>query len=90
VAGFVVVAVLMIFVLLAHVRYAEVTNETVKLQTKLTQLTEQERKLQIAYENAFDVNQVEQYATHKTRNVKAVREPDWHDLGGGKGQGDYR
>ncbi|SHH92830.1 Septum formation initiator [Sporobacter termitidis DSM 10068] len=64
-AGFIVVAVLMVFVLLAHVRYAEVTNQTAQLQTQLTQLTEQERKLQITHENAFDVNQVEQYATHQ-------------------------
>jgi cell division protein FtsL len=63
--GFVVIAVMMIFVLLAHVRYAEVTNETVKLQTQMTTLNEQERKLQIAYVNAFDINQVEQYATNQ-------------------------
>ena len=63
--GFIVVAVMMIFVLLAHVRYAEVTNETVKLQDQLVKLEAQERKLQIAYEKAFDVNQVEQYATRQ-------------------------
>lgn len=70
VTGFVVVAVLMVFVLLAHVRYAEVASETVKMQTQLTQLTEQERKLKIAYGNAFDVNQVEQYATHQLGMTK--------------------
>jgi cell division protein FtsL len=63
--GFVVVAVLMVFVLLSHVRFTEVTNETAKLQSQLTKLNEQERKLKISYENAFDVNQVEQYATHQ-------------------------
>ena len=65
VVGFVIVAVMMIFVLLAHVRYAEVTNETVKLRTQMTQLNDQERKLQIAYANAFDATQVEQYATRQ-------------------------
>lgn len=64
-AGFAVVAVMMVFVLLAHVRYAAVTNDTVKLQTQLAQLTEQERKLKIAYGNAFEGNKVEQYATHQ-------------------------
>jgi cell division protein FtsL len=63
--GFLFAAVLMVFVLLAQVRYAEVTNDTVKLQKQMTQLTEDERKLRIAYEDAFDVNQVEQYATHQ-------------------------
>lgn len=72
VTGFVVVAVMMVFVLLAHVKYNEVTNETVQLQSKLAALTEQERKLQIAYEDAFDVNNVEQYAT----NVLGMSKPD--------------
>lgn len=63
VVGFVFVAVMMVFVLLAHVKYNEVTNETVKLQTRLDELNSQERKLKIEYTNAFDVNDVEQYAT---------------------------
>ena len=33
--GFVVVAVLMVFVLLAHVKFNEVSNETVQLQAQL-------------------------------------------------------
>ncbi|MEL4106017.1 hypothetical protein AAFA46_04140 [Oscillospiraceae bacterium WX1] len=65
VVGFAVAAVLMVFVLLAHVKYDEVTNETVQLQSQLSDLNEQERKLEIAYGNAFDVNTVEQYATHE-------------------------
>lgn len=62
--GFVVVAVMIVFVLLAHVKYNEVASETVQLQVKLDELTEQERKLKIAYEDAFDVINVEQYATN--------------------------
>ena len=69
--GFVVVGVMMVFVLLAHVKYNEVTNDTVQLQTKLNSLTDQERKLKIAYEDAFDVNDVEQYAT----NVLGMSKP---------------
>lgn len=63
VIGFVFVAAMMVFVLLAHVKYNEVTNETVKLQARLDELNSQERKLKIEYENAFDVNDVERYAT---------------------------
>jgi cell division protein FtsL len=62
-AGFAVAAVLVVFVLLSHVRFAEVTNQSVELQKTLNQLNEQGRKLQIAYEDAFDVNQIERYAT---------------------------
>jgi hypothetical protein len=72
VIGFVVVGVMMVFVLLAHVKYNEVTSNTVKLQATLKNLTEQERKLKIQYEDAFDVNDVEQYAT----NVLGMSKPE--------------
>jgi cell division protein FtsL len=55
----------MVFVLLARVRYTEVTNKTAQLQAQLTQLGEQERTLKVAYGNAYDVNQVEQIATNQ-------------------------
>ncbi len=64
-AGFAVVAVLMVFVLLAHVKYAEVTGETVALQRTLDQMSEEERKLRIRYEQVFDVNQVAKYAANQ-------------------------
>lgn len=70
VTGFVVVAVMMVFVLLAHVKYDEVTNETGQLRTQLEALNEEERKLKIAYEDAFDVNEVEQYATKVLKMTK--------------------
>lgn len=72
VTGFIVAAVMMVFVLLAHVRYNEIASETVRLQTKLGELVEQERKLMIDYEKAFDVNAVEQYAT----TVLGMSKPD--------------
>jgi cell division protein FtsL len=71
VAGFALVAVMMVFMLLAHVKYSEITTETAALQEKLDTLTEEERKLKIAYEDAFDVNRVEEYAT----NVLGMTKP---------------
>jgi cell division protein FtsL len=71
VAGFVVVAALMVFVVLANVRYTEISAETVELQTRLAELTEEERKLKIEYEDIFDVNEVEAYAT----NVLGMTKP---------------
>jgi cell division protein FtsL len=72
VTGFIVVAVMMVFVLLAHVRYNEITSETIRLQARLDELTELERKLMIEYEKAFDIIDVEQYAT----NVLGMSKPD--------------
>lgn len=71
VAGFAFVAVMMVFMLLAHVKYSEITTETAALQERLDTLTEEERKLKIAYEDAFDVNRVEEYAT----NVLGMTKP---------------
>lgn len=75
--GFAVVAVMMVFVLLAHVKYNEVTYETVQLRSQLAALNEDERKLKIAYEDAFDVNEVEQYAT----NVLGMTKPSDSQVG---------
>jgi hypothetical protein len=63
IVGFLAVGVMMILVLLAYVSYNEVSYETVQLQAQLDELNEQERVLRIAYEGAFDVNEVEEYAT---------------------------
>ena len=72
VTGFIVVAVMMVFVLLAHVRYNDISSETVRLQARLDELAETERKLMIEYEKAFDIIAVEQYAT----NVLGMSKPD--------------
>lgn len=77
ITGFLVVAVMMVFVLLANVRYNEVASETVALQAELDALNEQERKLMIEHENAFDVNAVEQYAT----NVLGMSKPEESQMG---------
>ncbi len=71
VCGFALVAVMMVFVLLSHIKYNEITSEAAQLQTRLAALTEEERKLKIAYEDAFDVNEVEAYAT----NVLGMTKP---------------
>ena len=62
ICGFVVVAVLMMFVILAQVGLTEVSAQTSNLQRQLDTLNEQERKLQISYASAFDMNEIEDYA----------------------------
>ena len=71
VAGIAVVAAMMVFVMLAHVRFNEISTQTVTLQQRLEKLTEEERKLKITYEDIFDVNEVEAYAT----NVLGMTKP---------------
>ncbi len=71
IAGVAVVAALMVFIVLAHVKFNEISAETVTLQTRLAELSEEQRKLQITYEDIFDVNEVEAYAT----NVLGMTKP---------------
>jgi cell division protein FtsL len=72
VCGAVVVAALMVFVVLAQVKYNEVASETVRLTAQLERLTEQGKMLEIAYESAIDMKEVERYA----RDVLGMSKPD--------------
>jgi hypothetical protein len=62
--GFVVVAALMTLVVLAYVSMNTVSKSTVDLKLQLNALTEEERRLRIAYENVFDMAQIEMYAVN--------------------------
>jgi cell division protein FtsL len=55
-------AVLMVFVVLAQISYNEAAAETVRLNARLQALTEQQRRLEITYENVIDMNAIERYA----------------------------
>ena len=60
--GAVLACALMIFVVLAQINYNEIAGETVGLNTQLNRLTEQERRLEIEFENVIDMKEVERYA----------------------------
>jgi len=70
--GSLTAAVLMIFVMLAQISYNEVAAETVKLNAQLQELTEQQKKLEIAYENVIDMKEIERYA----RDVLGMSKPE--------------
>ena len=72
VIGAVVAAVLIVFALLGYVNYNELTTETVRLEHKIEELREQERKLTVRYEETFDITSVEAYAS----NVLSMSKPD--------------
>ena len=70
--GAVLVGVLLVFVVLAQISYAEISAETVRLNTQLEELTETERRLGIVFESAIDLKEVERYA----RDTLGMSKPD--------------
>jgi cell division protein FtsL len=62
ISGALFAAVLMVFVVLAQISYNEAAAETVRLNTRLQALTEQQRRLEITYENVIDMKEIERYA----------------------------
>ena len=74
--GGLVAAFLMVTVLIANIRYNEVSSERLRLETQLTQLTEMERRLEIEFESFIDMKAVEQYA----RDVLGMSKPDTEQI----------
>ena len=70
--GAVVAAVLIVFALLGYVNYNELSTETVRLENRIEELREQERKLTVKYEETFDITSIETYAA----NVLSMSKPD--------------
>ena len=62
IVGVIFAGVLMVFVVLAQISYNEITSETVRLNQRLTALTEQERKLEIAFESVVNMEVIERVA----------------------------
>ncbi len=70
IVGFAVVAVALLLVLLTYVQLAAVSESTVQLRTELSQLQEENARLQIRHASAFDLNEIEAYATTALGMVK--------------------
>ena len=70
--GSVFVSILMIFTILAQISYNEVASETVRLNTQINNLAEQERLLEIAFDSVVDMKEVERYA----RDVLGMSKPE--------------
>jgi hypothetical protein len=69
--GFATVAVLMVFVILAHVSLNSASRATAEMETRLDALTQEERRLKISYENAFDASEIEAYAINTLGMIPA-------------------
>lgn len=72
VLGSVFVSVLMIFAILAQIKYNEVANEAARLNDQLLLLEEAERRLEITFESVVDMKEVERYA----RDVLGMSKPE--------------
>lgn len=84
VVGFVVVAVMAVLVLMAYIGYTDAAAETMEYKNRIETLSEEERRLTIAYEQAFNISEVDDYA----RNVLGMDKPS-RDQVGTAGTGSY-
>ena len=70
--GALFVAVLMVFVVLAQINYNEAAAESVRLNMLLHELNERHRALELSFESAVDIKEVERFA----RDELGMSRPD--------------
>ena len=72
VLGTLFVAVLMVFVVLAQINFNETAAETVRLSVLMAELAERHRALELSFESAVDIKEVERFA----RDELGMSRPD--------------
>lgn len=77
VVGFIVVAVMAVMMLMSYIAYTDAAADTMEYKNRIEDLTEKQRKLTVAYEQAFNINEVEAYA----RNVLGMDKPARDQIG---------
>jgi len=70
--GTLFVSVLMVFVVLAQINFNETAAESVRLNILIGELTERQRLLELSFENAVDIREVERFA----RDELGMSRPD--------------
>ncbi|MCL2820075.1 MAG: cell division protein FtsL [Oscillospiraceae bacterium] len=70
--GTLFVAVLMVFVVLAQINYNETAAESVRLSLHINDLTEKYRALELSFESAVEIKEVERFA----RDELGMSRPD--------------
>ena len=68
--GTALVLVMLMFVVLAHISFDTTLDQNLQLEKRLAALSMQETKLQIEFERAFDLNEIERYAIEELGMVK--------------------
>jgi len=61
--GYACAAILVVFSLMAKIQLTEVTDSSAKLETQLSDLKTAQNRLLINYEKAFNMTEIEEYAT---------------------------
>lgn len=61
--GFACVAVFMVFMLMSYIRLTSVSENSVALERRLSELEVEQTRLLIDYESAFNMTEIEEYAT---------------------------
>ncbi len=61
--GILVAAVLAVIAIMAQIQLFDISSKTVELETRLKELQTEQTKLQIQYEGAFNLTEIERYAT---------------------------
>lgn len=74
VVGTLCVAAVMVMLLLSYIRLTAISNESVRLERQISALEDENTKLQIAYESAFKLEDVEAYAMSELGMVKAEQD----------------
>jgi len=70
--GTLFIAVLMVFVVLAQINFNETAAESVRLSIHLAELSERHRALELSFESAVDIKEVERFA----RDELGMSRPD--------------
>ena len=60
--GILVSAVLFVIAIMAQIQLFDISSKTVELETRLKELKTEQARLQIDYEGAFNLTEIEQYA----------------------------
>ena len=63
--GIAVAAVLFVIAIMAQIQLFDISSKTVGLEAQLKELQTEQTKLQIKYEGAFNLTEIEQYATSR-------------------------
>ena len=72
--GTIFVAVLMVFVVLAQINFNETASESVRLNVLINELSAKHRALELSFESAVDIKEVERFA----RDELGMSRPDAH------------
>ena len=72
--GFPLVAVMVVIMIMSYVQLTDVQSATAELEAQYVQLNADKKELLIAYESAFNLHEIEEYAVNELGMVKLSNE----------------